>query len=112
MLGTAQRQSSGLPCWLLPLVLLVLAVLVHLVVVPAESAGPVVGLEVQAVGLAVAADLLHPVVVAEPGWLAVEVAAGVAADLLSPLLAWLLLPVLVLPRLVVWLPWLLLWLLC
>jgi len=61
---------------------------VHLAVLPAEAAGPAVDLEVLAVGPAVAAGLLlWPVVAAGPGWPVVVVASGVAADLLSLLLA-------------------------
>ncbi len=62
-----------------------------------EVARPAAGLVVLPAGPVVAADLLCPVVVAEPGWLVVVAAAGVAAGLLSLLLAWPLLPVLVLP---------------
>ncbi len=115
--GESTRQSwvdSGLPCWQLLLALVVLVALGHLVVLLAEVAGPAVGLGVLAVELAVAAGLLHPVVVAGPGWLVVEVAAGVAAGWLCLLLAWLLLLllVLVLLQLVAWLLWQLLWLQC
>ncbi len=46
---------------------MVLAVLVPLAVVLAGVSGPAVGLGVLAVELAVAVDLLHPVVVAGPG---------------------------------------------
>ncbi len=81
-----------------------------LVVLLASVAGPAAGLGVWAVGLAAAAGTLCPVAVAELGWPVVVAAAGVAANLQFLLLAWLLLPALVLPRLVVWLPWLLHWL--
>ncbi len=79
-------------------------------VLPAGVVDPAADLGVQAVGLAAVAGLLRPVAVAGPDWPVVVAAAGVAADLLSLLLAWLLLPVLVLPRLAVWLLWPLLWL--
>jgi len=70
---------------------------VHLVVHPAEVAGPAAGLGAQAVGLAAAAaGPLRLAVAAEPDWPVVAAAAGVAADLLSLLLAWPLLPALVL----------------
>jgi len=99
-----------LPCWRLLLVLEVLAVLEHRVGHLVEVVDPVADLEVQAAGPAVAAVLLLPVVAAGPGWPEVVAVAGVAADLLSLLLAWPLLLVLVLQRLDVWLLWLLLWL--
>jgi len=69
------------------LLLLVLVVLAVPVVVPAGEAVPVADLEVQAAALAAVAGLLLPEVVAGPGWLVAEVAAGVAADSLSLLLA-------------------------
>ena len=92
------------------LLLLALVVLAVPVVVPAEEAVPVADQEVLAATLAAVAGLLLPEAVAWPGWLAAEVAARVAADSLSLLLAWLLLPVLVLLRLVALWPWLLPWL--
>ncbi len=72
----------------------------HQVAHLAEVDGPAVGLGVRAVGPAAAAGLLLPAVVAEPDWPEAVAAAGVAVDLLSPLLAWLLLLVLVLWKLV------------
>jgi len=78
----------------------------------AVIAGPVVDLGVPAAGPVVAAGLLCPVVVAGPVWPEVAVAAVVAADLHSLLLAWPLLLVLVLLQLVVWLLLPLLWLQC
>ncbi len=85
-----------------------------LVVVLAEEVVLAVDLEVQAaVAAALVVALLHPVAVAELDWLVVEVAAaGVAADLLSLLLAWPPLPVPVWLQLAVWLLWLPLWLWC
>jgi len=65
-----QRQNwvdSGPPCLLLPLVLVVPVVLVPRVVLLAGVAGPAVGLEVQAAGLAVVAGLLPLEAVAVPG---------------------------------------------
>ncbi len=73
-------MDSGLPCLLLLLVLVVLAVPV---VVPAGEAVPVADLEVQAAALAAVVGPLLPEAVAELDWLVAEVAAGVAADLLS-----------------------------
>ncbi len=76
----------------------------------AEVAEPDVGWEVLVAELA--AGPLCPVVVVELDWLVVVAVAGVAADLLSLLLAWPLLLAPVLLQLVVWLLWLLLWLQC
>jgi len=59
-------------------------------------AGLVVDLGVPAAGPAVAAGLLHPVVVGEPGLSEAAADAGVAVGLHSLLLAWLLLLALVL----------------
>jgi len=72
----------------------------------------VAGQEEQVAALAAVAGLLLPEVIAGPDWLVAEVAAGVAVDLLSLLLAWPPLLVLVLLQLAVWLLWLLLWLQC
>jgi len=113
MLGTVQRQNwvgSELPCWLLLPVQEVLVVLDLLVGPLAEVAGLVVDLGVPAAGPAVAAGLVHPVVVGEPGLPKAVVAAVVAVGLHSLLLAWPLLLVLVLPQLVIWLLLPLLWL--
>jgi len=60
-------------------------------------AGLVVDLGVPAAGPAVAAGLVHPVVVGEPGLPKDAAAAGVAVGLHSLLLSWPLLFVLVLP---------------
>ncbi len=62
----------------------------------AEVADPVADLGVQAAEPAVAVGPLLPVVAAGPGWPEAAAVAGVAADLLSLLLAWPLLLVLVL----------------
>ncbi len=97
MLGTTQKQSlvdSGLPCLLLFLALVALAVLVLPSVVPVGVADPAVDLEVQAAVLAAVVLLLLEEVVG-PDWIAAEVVAG-AADSLSLLLAWPPLSVLVL----------------
>jgi len=80
----------------------------HLAVV----AGPAADLGVLAARPAVAAGLPHSTVVVGLDWPEVVAAVGVAADLLSLLLAWLPLPVLVPLQLAVWLLWPLLWLQC
>ncbi len=100
MLGTVQRQNSvdfGLPCW--PHLPLLGHWLEHLV----EVVDPVVDLGELVVGPAVAAGLQLPVVAVGPDCCEVVVAAGVAVDLLSPLLALLLLLVLALWQQSVWL---------
>ncbi len=85
-------------------------VLEHWVEHLVEVADPVADLGVWAAGPAVAAGPLLPAVATGPGWPEAAAVAGVAADLLSLPLAWLLLLVLVLWQLAVWLLWLLLWL--
>ncbi len=100
----------GLPCWLPLLVPGVLVVLVRLAEHLAVAVDPAADLAAWAAGLAAAAGPLPPVAVAESDCPEAAAVVGVAADLLSLLLAWPLLLLLVLRRLGVWLLWPLLWL--